>query len=180
MKKICKECGKTFPSRKRIDGKIRNLKNRTKCLDCMPFGTSVYSHSHLNKEDRYIKYRVRKAKNSRDCYHRQKLTGMTQWQVNDKRSAEKKLSLIKLIGGCQICGYQKIHNLTFHHVLSGEKEFELDKRNFKFSWEKMKKELLKCILVCNHCHGDIHYEHIDDKPYHIKLVEIIGPLKNWP
>lgn len=36
------ECGNDIPRSQTIDGKSRNLKNRTKCLTCLPFGESRF------------------------------------------------------------------------------------------------------------------------------------------
>lgn len=57
---------------------------------------------------------------------------------------------------CQICGYDKCENsLTFHHLDPSEKEFTISER-YNLSWEKLKKELDKCILLCANCHGEEH------------------------
>ena len=156
--KICKECGKSFPFRKRIDGKIRNLKNRTKCLDCMPFGSSIFASSCMSEEDRKIKYKnplylSRKAKNMRDFYHRQK-------ENINKKSSDRKIGLVKITNGCQICGHTNPWNIAYHHH-DGLKDFTIDKRQCQYSWSKVKPELLKCIAVCHNCHGDIHHGLID-------------------
>ncbi len=59
-------------------------------------------------------------------------------------------------GKCVICGYLKCNSsLTFHHLDPSEKEFELGQAKV-FNFEKAKKELDKCILVCRNCHGEIH------------------------
>lgn len=58
-------------------------------------------------------------------------------------------------GKCSICGYNKCnHALDFHHLNPQEKEFIISggTRSFEF----MKLELDKCILVCKNCHSEIH------------------------
>jgi len=71
-----------------------------------------------------------------------------------------KLKLIEYKGGkCQVesCGYNKsVRSLGFHHIDSKEKDFNVSGKTMAF--DKMKKELDKCILVCNNCHGEIHEE----------------------
>jgi len=74
-------------------------------------------------------------------------------------SRRKKLreTAIKYKGGkCAICGYKKcIQALDFHH-LSGNKDFGISEKGMTKSWEKIKKEIDKCILVCANCHRELH------------------------
>lgn len=67
-----------------------------------------------------------------------------------------KLKAIEYKGGkCQICGYNKsIRALTFHHVNPEEKSFGISGGTRSF--EKLKSELDKCILLCQNCHAEIH------------------------
>lgn len=59
-------------------------------------------------------------------------------------------------GKCEICGYDKsFWSLSFHHIDPKEKEFNIAKYSV-LSWERIKKELDKCILICSNCHGEIH------------------------
>lgn len=60
-------------------------------------------------------------------------------------------------GKCQICGYNKCSRaLTFHHINPKEKSFGISARGFTRSWDKIKKELDKCILLCSNCHMEVH------------------------
>jgi hypothetical protein len=45
-------------------------------------------------------------------------------------------------------------SLSFHHADPTKKEFSIS-RAFK-GLEALKKEVDKCHLVCNNCHGEIH------------------------
>lgn len=57
------------------------------------------------------------------------------------------------------CGYNKcIGALEFHHLDPNEKDFSLSSDGYSLSWETIKKELDKCILVCANCHREIHEE----------------------
>lgn len=57
---------------------------------------------------------------------------------------------------CQLCGYSKCKSsLHFHHVDPSQKNFEIS-GNWGLSWDNIRKELDKCILVCANCHGEIH------------------------
>jgi len=58
---------------------------------------------------------------------------------------------------CAICGYNKSSRaLSFHHIDSRKKEFGLSARGLTRSWEKIKEEIDKCILICANCHMEVH------------------------
>lgn len=60
-------------------------------------------------------------------------------------------------GKCEICGYDKYKGaLDLHHRNKSEKEFGLAMQGLSRSWEKMKKEADKCILLCANCHREVH------------------------
>lgn len=69
-----------------------------------------------------------------------------------------KLKLVEYKGGsCIKCGYNKcIEAMHFHHVNPKEKDFSISGKTMSF--DKMKIELDKCILVCSNCHAEIHHE----------------------
>jgi predicted transcriptional regulator len=70
---------------------------------------------------------------------------------------EKKKQLVEYKGGkCEICGYNKcIAALEFHHVDKLKKDFTISSNSQSF--EKLKKEVDKYLLVCSNCHKEIHY-----------------------
>lgn len=75
-----------------------------------------------------------------------------------------KLKIVEYKGGkCEICGYDKcIDALEFHHLKPEEKEFGLSNGN-TVSFEKMKREADKCIMVCANCHREIHAKERKEK-----------------
>lgn len=76
----------------------------------------------------------------------------------------KKIELIDYKGGCcEVCGYNKtIRSLDFHHKDPKLKDFTISGKSYSF--ERLKNEVDKCILVCSNCHGEIH-EEIDINGY---------------
>ena len=75
--------------------------------------------------------------------------------VKKRRKKLKQLAVEYLGGRCMICGYSKCFDaLEFHHLF--DKKFGLSTRGITRSWESIKKELKKCILVCANCHREIH------------------------
>ena len=59
-------------------------------------------------------------------------------------------------GKCIICGYDKcIKAFDFHHLDPEKKDFTIGS-NSSISWDRLKLEIDKCILVCSNCHREIH------------------------
>ena len=55
-----------------------------------------------------------------------------------------------------MCSYSKYPGaLDLHHLDSREKDFGIGDKGYTRSWEKVKTELDKCILVCANCHREI-------------------------
>lgn len=64
-------------------------------------------------------------------------------------------------GCCQLCGYDKCGRaLHFHHIDPTTKLFDVmgckSGRKVVRSWEVVKNEIDKCILVCMNCHMEAH------------------------
>jgi len=61
-------------------------------------------------------------------------------------------------GKCQVCGYNKsLRSLDFHHRDPGEKDVKFNSNWVKqWNFERVKKELDKCDLLCRNCHGEAH------------------------
>ncbi|MEZ4104504.1 MAG: hypothetical protein R3B60_04460 [Candidatus Paceibacterota bacterium] len=77
--------------------------------------------------------------------------------VSDRRRKLKEMAIKYGGGKCQICGYKKCKRaLSFHHKDANMKDFGLSAKGLTRSWEKIKKELDKCILVCANCHMELH------------------------
>lgn len=79
----------------------------------------------------------------------------------DKQVARYRNYKIKAVeykgGKCEICGYNKCFaSLDFHHKDPTQKDPNWKKVR-SWSFEKIKLELDKCMLVCRNCHGEIHY-----------------------
>jgi general stress protein 26 len=57
---------------------------------------------------------------------------------------------------CILCGYNKSKRaLCFHHVDESQKLFTISSSHCH-SWEKIKKELDKTVLLCSNCHMEVH------------------------
>lgn len=80
----------------------------------------------------------------------------TNIQSKARQQALKKKAVEYKGGKCQICGYDKCSAaLEFHHTNPDEKEFALSHQK-SASFEKVKEELDKCVLLCANCHREVH------------------------
>lgn len=75
-------------------------------------------------------------------------------EYTQKRRRWLKKVLVESKGGkCEVCGYDRcIRSLQFHHIDPNTKDFDLSRGTY--SYEKMKAEIDKCMLLCANCHGE--------------------------
>jgi len=77
--------------------------------------------------------------------------------VAKRRKKIREMAIEYLGGKCCLCGYNRCAAaLDFRHKDKNTKEFGLSQNGMTRSWERTKKELDKCILVCANCHREIH------------------------
>jgi len=77
--------------------------------------------------------------------------------VAKRRHKIKQMALEFMGGKCQNCGYRKCPRaLEFHHKNPKEKNFGIAYKGHSRSWQRVKQELDKCVLVCSKCHHEIH------------------------
>lgn len=74
------------------------------------------------------------------------------WRRRTKQQA------VDLLGGaCSRCGYSKcLDALEFHHTDPTAKEMRIS--SYLAGWERLRKELSKCVLLCANCHREVHAE----------------------
>jgi hypothetical protein len=148
----CIECNKEIKYFTYMDGVKKDTHQRLKCSECKPFTKSgiprklqasgkLCSLCNLPTKGRFVR-----------CYS----------CTSRIRRYRNKLAAIKLLGSkCNRCGYDKhIGALEFHHLR--DKDFNIG--NFTNSaWNKIKKEIEKCELICSNCHRIEHCKDRDDK-----------------
>jgi len=182
---ICIECGKEFPNRVKVNGQIKVVHKRLHCMECVPFGSGrkkTYHISSKKSNDRVLTEKglvicswCGQEKNISEFY-KSKKRGEEYIQPHckecqkiamRKRWIKIKNQCVDYKGSeCEVCGYNKcIAALDFHHRDPTKKDFQLSNTRWNFSkkdWEKIKKEMDKCILVCSNCHREIHYKGITE------------------
>lgn len=169
--KVCEKCKNTFEQLMLIDGKPKNLQNRKYCLKCSPFG----NHNTVNFLAENPGNALKKGGKICPCcniyyssdefYRRRKSTDLSVYcKICTNRQAierfrEAKRRAVEYKGGCcQVCSYDRcINALEFHHLDPTKKDFSISQAKNK-SFDKIKSELDKCILVCANCHREIHYK----------------------
>ena len=77
--------------------------------------------------------------------------------VSKRRKTVRYRALTYKGGRCQRCSYDRcMEALEFHHLTSTEKDFGISSKGYTRSWEKIRAELDKCILLCANCHREVH------------------------
>lgn len=110
-------------------------RKRKNCLKCVP-----PRKTYLNQEEKELNRKKQQVDS-----------------VKKRRKKIKDMSILYKGGKCNICGYSKcISALEFHHIDPEEKDFGIGHKGYTRSWEKVKEELDKCIMVCANCHREIH------------------------
>lgn len=84
-----------------------------------------------------------------------------EYSKNKKWRVNIKLQCVNFLGGkCSVCGYNKcLAALDLHHVNGNDKDFVISGPNLK-SFEKLKPELNKCVVLCSNCHRETHFPHL--------------------
>lgn len=77
--------------------------------------------------------------------------------VQRRRVKLKQLAVEYKGGCCERCGYNRfIEALEFHHTNPNEKDFGISAKGITWSFDKIKLELDKCIMLCALCHREEH------------------------
>jgi len=79
----------------------------------------------------------------------------SEWVVASR--IKKKKELVKIFGGkCKLCGYKKyVGAMDFHHTNPSEKSFSLSVKGLCYSWDTIRKEAKKCVILCKNCHAEV-------------------------
>lgn len=92
-------------------------------------------------------------------HYQKKTNSNTTYSQFRRYDLRKKELIYSMGGGCSVCGYNKNYAaLDFHHLR--DKSFNLDARRIgNSSFEALKAEAAKCILLCANCHREEHSPH---------------------
>jgi hypothetical protein len=149
-RKKCNLCGKIKSLSyfyKRPNGRVKGH-----CKDCN------YEMVKKNRKENPQKHRDYYKKYWKDPKNKEK-----KYLSAKNRQIRIKLKCVEYMGGgCSVCGYDKcIEALEFHHLDPKTKDKDLSHGrgvDTRISFDNLKRELNKCILVCANCHREKHYE----------------------
>jgi len=161
--KTCLKCNEVFCD-EIVNGVKRNIQHRKFCWACSPFGEG--NNRNLSRTSRTCprcekdlsldEYYPKAAKHqSGKLYSFCKLC--TRLYNKERRLNIKQKSVEYKGGKCSRCAYNRcLWALEFHHLDPSKKDINIAHCHVTF--EKLKIELDKCILVCSNCHREIHSE----------------------
>jgi len=71
---------------------------------------------------------------------------------------------VKKENGCKYCEEDDPVCLDFHHRDPLLKEHEIGKMvSFRMGFDRIKKEISKCDVVCSNCHRKLHYKEKNER-----------------
>ncbi len=115
-------------------------------------GTSIRNIAKISPYGRMniSKYLIKKDVKSDVERKKSKSKSVVDWRRRTK------VKLVEYKGGkCKVCDYNKSYKaLEFHHLEPEKKDFTISGKSWSF--ERLKKEADKCVLLCNRCHVEIH------------------------
>lgn len=139
----------------------------------MIVGCQLFCLCDSTKESRSKIFRVSSAGRASDCVWF-KLDGILSVYMPEKRTyADRAVYMREAVkkrrkklremareyrgGKCEVCGYNKSQRaLSFHHRDPKKKSFGISMKGLTRSWEKIRLEIDKCILLCANCHMEVH------------------------
>lgn len=161
---ICKvpSCQQFFSSFLKIEGRKHNLSKRKYCLTCSPFGV----HNTKKKDDSYDHRKDRKLREEL-CLECKKPNTSAKGNYCNTCNIKKRISsranvVYGALGtACWLCKYDKGDAarsiLEFHHVDPKTKKLSLSTRELVgYTWEQVREELQKCVMLCCRCHREHH------------------------
>lgn len=93
------------------------------------------------------------------CKNKQRVINRSKNQLDNRHQLKQKA--IEYKGGrCAQCGYEEhMSAFDFHHLNPLKKDYCIGTMIARsYNWEKIKKELDKCIVLCANCHRKLHWD----------------------
>ncbi len=129
-KQKCSICKNEFPATLEYFGKHGYRGLDTYCKNCRHEKTRQYYYDNKEK--------------------------MKSQSVIWKKNQREKINEYKDSLNCLKCGEKRNWLLDFHHIDPSKKDFQISQGEAK-GWDKILKEIKKCVVLCSNCHRDFHY-----------------------
>jgi DNA-binding CsgD family transcriptional regulator len=157
----CRNSGIKRDVRKLTDGEILEMKEIFKNKTTKE--TSEQFNVSASTVKKYCGAKTKKPKHTLEEKKRRNSEAVS------RRRKKVKFMAVEYKGGkCENpkCGYDKyVGVLQFHHLDPSKKDFGIAANGNTMGWDKIKKELDKCIMVCSNCHGEIHGDILDPNDF---------------
>lgn len=89
-----------------------------------------------------------------------KIAKIKEWKKKHRAEMRRRISEFK-DKPCIDCGrYYPPYVMHFHH-LENNKDFAISSKGLDMSWERVEREISKCIVVCSNCHAIRHWGAVD-------------------
>lgn len=136
----------------------------TKCNRELPLNCFNFKYKNLNKRHTICKECQRRYK--KESYYRHYDENKEKFKERrNSRFLEQKDFLYKIKkSGCIVCGETEPCCLDFHHLDPSTKDFTIG-ASLGASYEKIQREIDKCVIVCANCHRKIHNGILNIKDY---------------
>lgn len=134
------------------------------CKECneeLPL--SMFVRKGKNKKSGALQYSSR----CKVCYN-QHVKQQPSYNTEARRRIEKLDFSNSIKVKCVVCGYDRCSSaLDFHHVDDNEKEATISwmVTNRAYTLDDIRKEMMKCVVVCSNCHREHHSGLIDVSVY---------------
>jgi hypothetical protein len=151
---LCSNCHRE--EHNRIDDKIQ-LKNDFKPFELNNFSNVILTGKNTGKTSCYICDIIVTEENLASKKHTPLCKPCNSKRIVNIAKNGKKRTVEYMGGCCSMCGYNKcIGALEFHHLDPSKKSKDYNRKFKLWNFERQKKELENCIIVCSNCHREIH------------------------
>jgi len=89
--------------------------------------------------------------------HKKSYCGACHNAWTKENATQKRLKAVNHLGGkCSECGYNKYTcGLDIHHIDPSIKDSQFNNMRY-WSWKRIEKEIVGCVLLCKCCHAAVH------------------------
>lgn len=112
-----------------------------------------YKEVRRKRHAEYLKQKYHDDQEYREAHKRR----VIQRNARLRAAIHEHIAEIKSRNSCAVCKESTPCCLSFHHLNPVEKEFDIARAaRMRPSLAVLKKEILKCVLICHNCHSKLH------------------------